>query len=255
MDIITFLIKENNEYTQLDISPPDLKDFFSSVSDEEGLITKEIKMIALTETELSDDKITFIMSDESLNRYDFRVKTEGIKLKNFKKNPVLLWAHDTYRPAIGKIENVRIKDKKLLGDAIFAPPEVDGFAWSIEQKIRMGIISAGSIGFKILEVDIPKKPKADGTTMTITAGDLEEFSICNVPANPNALVISKTLSIDEEAKDNTKELQDSVSVPVVKIDYIDLLFSDRSRKTSDLENLLKNEGENINSLFGETNGI
>lgn len=38
-------------------------------------------------------KKTFVLSDESVNSYGFRVLTDGIALDNFKKNPVMLWNH------------------------------------------------------------------------------------------------------------------------------------------------------------------
>lgn len=34
-----------------------------------------------------------ILSDSSLNRYGYRVLTEGINLEAFKKNPVMLYMH------------------------------------------------------------------------------------------------------------------------------------------------------------------
>ena len=249
MDVLNLFIKKDDEYKKVSLSnSEELENFFKENSDDKGHLTEDVKMLSSAEVELKDDGVNFVMSDETLNRFEFRVKTEGLSLKNYKKNPVLLWSHDSSIPAIGKMENLRKADGKLTGKAVFASQEVDQFAWSIGEKVKQGIISAGSIGFRVIDVDVPSKPKKDGTTMTVVAGDLEEFSICNVPANPNALVKNQL------SKDNDVTLEKEIKVPSVKIDYIESLFSERNHKTSDLENLFEKKDENneINkTIFGE----
>lgn len=52
-----------------------------------------------------NNKNTFRLSDESINSYGLIVKTDGINLERFIKNPVMLYSHSTeggkYR-ALGK---------------------------------------------------------------------------------------------------------------------------------------------------------
>jgi phage head maturation protease len=50
------------------------------------------------------------------------------------------------------------------------------------------VIRAGSVGFRILEIELPSKEDGkDGTSLIFRKQELLEFSICNVPANPFAL--------------------------------------------------------------------
>ena len=46
-------------------------------------------------------KLTFVLHDESVNTYGFRMLTSGANLEEFKKNPVMLLNHDDYSLPIG----------------------------------------------------------------------------------------------------------------------------------------------------------
>jgi phage head maturation protease len=57
--------------------------------------------------------------------------------------------------------------------------------------VQAGVIRAGSVGFRVIEIEIPDKETAkDGTSLIFRKQELLEFSICNVPANPFALAKS-----------------------------------------------------------------
>ena len=138
-------------------------------------------------------KKTFILSDESVNSYGFRVLTSGISLERFKKNPVMLWCHtrswsdksDTILP-IGVWENLRVEDGKLLGDTHFDMD--DPFAAKIANKVEKGFIKACSVGIEILErSDAPEHVVFGQTRMTVTRCILNEVSIADIPANANAV--------------------------------------------------------------------
>ena len=117
------------------------------------------------------------------------------------ENLVVEWAHRYDIPAIGKIENLNIDDRGLHGLVFFNSKDFDPFGWSIGQRVKAGVIRAGSVGFRVLEIEIPDKETAkDGTSLIFRKQELLEFSICNVPANPFAL--AKTI---EAAKTETKQ--------------------------------------------------
>ncbi len=79
-------------------------------------------------------------------------------------------------------------DKGLHGVVVFNDKEYDAFGWSIGQRVMVGVIRAGSVGFRVLEIEIPSKEDSkDGTSLIFRKQELLEFSICNVPANPYAL--------------------------------------------------------------------
>jgi HK97 family phage prohead protease len=103
-------------------------------------------------------------------------------------NPVVEWAHNYLIPAIGKADGLYADDKGLHGLVIFNDKDYDPFGWAIGQRVKAGVIRAGSVGFRILEIEIPSKEDGkDGTSLIFRKQELLEFSICNVPANPFAL--------------------------------------------------------------------
>lgn len=140
-------------------------------------------------------KKTFILSDESLNSYGFWVKTDGIDLSGFLKNPVMLWNHarnygyskEEILP-IGSWEDVKIEDGKLVATAVF--DEKDEFAKKIASKVEQGVLSAVSIGFRKEEVssDI-RYLKMGQTRETVIKCSLKECSICDIPSNSNAVAL------------------------------------------------------------------
>ena len=89
-------------------------------------------------------------------------------------------------PAIGRIEGLNAADDKgLHGLVIFNDKDYDPFGWAIGQRVKAGVIRAGSVGFRVIEIEIPDKETVkDGTTLIFRKQELLEFSICNVPANP-----------------------------------------------------------------------
>jgi HK97 family phage prohead protease len=113
-------------------------------------------------------------------------------------NPVVEWAHRYDIPAIGKIEGLTIDDKGLHGLVFFNDKAYDPFGWAIGQRVKAGVIRAGSVGFRPIEIEIPSKEDSkDGTSLIFRKQELLEFSICNVPANPLALAKTMTESKQE----------------------------------------------------------
>ncbi|PKO97068.1 MAG: hypothetical protein CVU12_02020 [Bacteroidetes bacterium HGW-Bacteroidetes-7] len=138
---------------------------------------------------------TFVLSDESINSYGFWVVTSGIDLSQFKRNPLVLWMHsrpwrgtkDEVLP-IGSIENLRVEDKKLLGDVVF--DETDTFAKAISSKVDGGFLRMGSISFEPIETSKDTKWLKPGQTReTVVKCRLIEFSIVDIGSNNNSLAL------------------------------------------------------------------
>ena len=131
----------------------------------------------------------FLLSDESVNRYGFRVLTTGIDLSGFLKNPVMFYNHNRSTLPIGIWENVEVKQGKLLADAVF--DDADAFALQIQSKVEKGIINMTSIGFDVLEVSDDAALLVPGQQRsTVTKSALLEVSITDIGANKNAIRLS-----------------------------------------------------------------
>ena len=135
-----------------------------------------------------------ILSDSSLNRYGFRILTEGIDLTSFRKNPMMLYMHfrDEGSPfwgqnkAIGHWKDIKVEDGVLSAEPVF--DEVDELSKTIAAKFNAGTFNAASIGIRILATSDEKKYLVPGQTRaTVTKCDLMEASIVDIPANANAV--------------------------------------------------------------------
>jgi HK97 family phage prohead protease len=157
----------------------------------------DVELIASVPLHLTPDCETekgypWTLSTFDLDRFGERIDPQGWDFKRFMHNPVVEWAHRYDIPAIGKIEGLTIDDEGLHGLVFFNDKEFDVFGWSIGQRVKAGVIRAGSVGFRVIEIEIPSKEDApnggrDGTSLIFRKQELLEFSICNVPANPFAL--------------------------------------------------------------------
>lgn len=134
-----------------------------------------------------DDPIRFILTDESVNRYGFRVKTDGILLKNFIKNPIMLFNHDRWKYLpIGAWDDLKIENGKLTGVPMF--DEDDEFSMTIKSKVEKGVFNTCSINFDIITLsDDPADLIKGQTRSTVVKSELLEASIVDIPGNANAI--------------------------------------------------------------------
>ena len=140
------------------------------------------------------------LSTFDLDRFGERIDPQGWDFNRYMVNPVVEWAHRYDIPAIGKIEGLTVDGDGLHGLIYFNDKSFDPFGWSIGQRVKAGVIRAGSVGFRVIEIEIPDKATAqDGTSLIFRKQELLEFSICNVPANPWALVKAPALTKNIEA--------------------------------------------------------
>lgn len=130
---------------------------------------------------------TFVLHDESVNTYGFRMLTSGVNLDEFRKNPVMLLNHNDYSLPIGRWENIRIDGGKILADAVF--DEKDERAAEVMRKVDNDFIRMASIGAW------PPEEKSDAYSLmlpgqrypTVTKWTVREASIVAIGANHNAL--------------------------------------------------------------------
>jgi HK97 family phage prohead protease len=139
--------------------------------------------------------IDFIISTDAIDRMGDTISVDGWQLADYRKNPVVLWAHDSSMPPIAKASNVRVEDGKLKARAEFVTREMSLFGDQIYQMIKGGFLSAVSVGFD------PMKwvwSEEDGRTMGIdfTQQELLEFSVVPIPANPEALIEARSAGLD-----------------------------------------------------------
>ena len=133
--------------------------------------------------------LRFTISDESVDRDNDTVSVEGWNLKNYKQNPVVLWAHDYSELPLGKSLSVRRSGDALVSVAEFAPRDLSEKADTVFRMLKAGYLRATSVGFiptEYKESDDPERKAWYG--YDFLKQDLLEYSVVPVPSNPNALI-------------------------------------------------------------------
>lgn len=146
---------------------------------------------------------SFVIVDESrVNSYGFRTMVDGIDLKQYNRNPILLWMHiRAYRGTkdeilpLGRVENLRVEGeergkKKLIGDFVF--DEKDEFAKKIAQKVEDGFIRMASAGLDPVEWSDAIELKLPGQKrLTLTKSRMFEISLVDIGSDDGALALWK----------------------------------------------------------------
>jgi hypothetical protein len=127
---------------------------------------------------------------------------------------------------------------------VFDSKENDPFAAMVGEKVKAGIISSGSIGFKPNAVEFVEDSK-DPTRLIHRKWELLEFSICNVPSNFNALAIREAEPGDIKMQDKDKtEIVEAIQKLVAKIDALDAeIKAVQARKQSYVDALMRDHDE------------
>lgn len=149
---------------------------------------------------VAEKTLTALVSTAGQDRMDDVLEPKGADLKNFNKNPVVLWAHDYQSPPIAKALWTRKKEEGVLSKMKFANTE---FAQEIFELYKEGFMNAFSVGF-IPKQSEPVDPEKTGfyDGKRFTKWEMLEYSAVPVPANPEALAlaVSKGIISDEKRK-------------------------------------------------------
>lgn len=161
----------------------------------------QLRKAFVAEVKAADDgdrKLDFVISTDTVDRMGDTIAVDGWQLANFRKNPVVLWAHDSSMHPIAKASNIRSEDGKLKATAEFVPadvPHIGPVAECTYRLLKSGFLSAVSVGFAPLKYSFSEEPGRKWGIDFIEQ-ELLEFSICPVPANPEALIEARSAGID-----------------------------------------------------------
>ena len=163
-------------------------------SEEEDVSEEAPKTEALDEEDTADKlevKASYdaktkiaVASTDVVDRHGEKISQEGWDLKNFKANPVMLWAHDHSEIAVGNARNIHIERAGGTPRLVFTPDFHDKTptAKALKSLFEEGWLNSFSVGF------MPKD--FDGKSSTYLKQELLEISAVNVPANPDARMMS-----------------------------------------------------------------
>lgn len=140
--------------------------------------------------------LEFVLSDATPDRMGDVIVADGWDLKNFRKNPVALFNHQSSFP-IGKWGNLRVEGGELKGKLTLAPEGTSERIDEIRRLVDAGILRAVSVGFLPIKSE-PLSDKRDNYGTRFLQAELIETSLVSIPANPNALAVARSLNISRD---------------------------------------------------------
>lgn len=210
-----------------------------------------------------------LASTSAIDRAGDSIDQSGWDLGNFKKNPVMPWAHDYSALPVAKVTSIEVTDKGLEAEFEFAPAEGNPMAQQIKVLYDEGYLNAVSVGF------IPKKRNGN----VITEAELLEISFVPVPANQEALrlamknfdlsllpelkgAVSDELTAEEMHEEKCDKFEEVMDV----ISAFWTVYFDENTPVEDFSKLLTetiallqvvvdNDGVDPNEMDGEEDGM
>jgi hypothetical protein len=148
--------------------------------------------------------VPFVISTSGKDRHRTVLNMDGWKLDNFNRNPIVGYQHNVYGDNMCVPPNpddvlgsgrAWIEDKNgvkvLMGEVTFETADINPQAEKVFRKVLAGTLRATSVGFlEIGQGRTVEEKDANGkvmdTTYYFSGQELLEFSIVNIPSNPEA---------------------------------------------------------------------
>ncbi len=134
-----------------------------------------------------DGEMDVTIATDAIDRHGDIVEAAGADLTAYRKNPVVMWAHDYTNLPIGLAKNIRREGDSIKASVQWAPT---AFAGQVAELYRRGYLRAWSIGFRPIEWEERTEStngKEEFAGYRFTKWELLEFSGVPIPANPEAL--------------------------------------------------------------------
>lgn len=160
------------------------------------------KLAPIADVETSARTITVVASDESVDRYGDVVRASGWDLRGFRRNPVLLFAHDTRSLPVGTVTRIAVEKTRLVAVAHLLPEGVNPFVDKLWKTITAGAIRAVSVGFRPTQPPVPIVDSSGDrfSGYEFVGQELLELSIVPIPANRAALIVDKAAAVAPTAR-------------------------------------------------------
>jgi HK97 family phage prohead protease len=142
---------------------------------------------------VGERQVKFIISSGNSDRDNDVIPTKAWDFNNFLKNPVVLWSHNSDELPIAKCISKPTIDGNYVKATIEFPSEgLHPKADTIFEMCKQGFLNATSVGFCSDDWDYTTDERRGGNTwkpgIDFKHAELMEFSVCSVPANPDALI-------------------------------------------------------------------
>jgi hypothetical protein len=150
-------------------------------------------------------KLFFTISTPHVDRDGDIIDQTGWDLDEYKKNPVVLWAHDSSAPPIARANSTYLSPVAnkstgedqihLMSVAEFPSRDLYPFANMVGRLYKNGFLHGASVGFLPVEYEMSKE-REGFAPVDFKKQKLLEWSAVPVPSNPEGLVQARSAGID-----------------------------------------------------------
>lgn len=178
------IVKESGSCTGVIKNLESLMDTLMERGLEEKDIDEAVERAGMGDSELFD----FRFSDETVDRMEDTVSLSGWDLRNYKRNPVILWDHNASLIPVGRSISTYSTGTELRGIVQFSN---SAMAQEIKEAYKGGFLNAVSVGFLPYDWEIME----NGYGINFLKQELLETSSVSVPANPEALIEGRKMGL------------------------------------------------------------
>ena len=112
-----------------------------------------------------------------------------LNVRQYLRNPVVLWAHQRNWPPIGVCQSLDVQADRVIAETKFS--DSSPFARDVFKLYAEGILRAWSVGFLPVEAgQIPPTRENPEGSLCFTKWELLEYSAVPIPDNPEALTLA-----------------------------------------------------------------
>ncbi|MEH6528285.1 MAG: HK97 family phage prohead protease [Sneathiella sp.] len=144
--------------------------------------------------DIGDREATFVASSDSVDRQGDIVDPAGADITHFMKNPQFLLQHDSRAFPIGNVARIWQEGNKLMATVKGLPAGITEEADIAWRLIKEGFLHAVSIGFHPTRSEPRYNDDGGFVGYIFHQWELLELSLVSVPANPDALLVARSMS-------------------------------------------------------------
>ena len=150
---------------------------------------EQCRVMVVTEARQAEDGSghRMVIAANDLSRNGDELNLRGVSFKNYRKNPVVLWAHDAYEgiPIAKTVKIGHDEQGRIVADFEFNSE--DEFAARVENAWNGGFIRGASIRYiptKVVEV---RNEAGEVERFRVDKSELLEWSLVPIPADPDSV--------------------------------------------------------------------
>ena len=159
------------------------------------------RVMVVTEARQAEDGSAhrMVIAANERSRNGDEVNLRGINFANYRKNPVVLWSHDSYGGIpIAKTLKIGHDDQGRI-EADFEFNSEDDFAARVENGWNNGFIRSASIHYLPTKVVEVRNEEGKVERLRVEESELLEWSLVPVPADPDSVrAAARALNLPEE---------------------------------------------------------